>query len=331
MQVDSPEKIRNLAVAGHNDTGKTTLVSSLLYAGGAVNRLGKVGDGNTVTDFDPEEVERGISIGLAPCFVPWHGHKVNLLDCPGYGIFFTETRSAMRAADAVLLCVNGVAGVEVTTEKVWETAQEMALPVVLHLTKMDRERADFAGAVDGLVAAFGRGVAPVQWPIGAEGRFEGVVDLVHRRAWRFAKDGDGKGQPIEVPAELADAVEAVRAKLVELVAETDDLLMERYFEAGELSEEELAAGLRKAVARRLIFPVTLSTALHGVGASALLDALVDAAPSPAVRGGFPATNLGGEAVELSADPAGPAAALVFKTLQDPFSGKISILRVASGT
>jgi elongation factor G len=331
MQVDSPEKIRNLAVAGHNDTGKTTLVSALLYTGGAVNRLGKVEDGNTVTDFDPEEVERGISIGLAPCFVPWKGHKINLLDCPGYGIFFTETRSAMGAADAVLLCVNGVSGVEVTTEKVWETAQEMGLPVVVHLTRMDRDRADFAAAVAGLNDSFGREVVPVELPIGSEGGFSGVVDLVHRKAWSFTRDGDGKGKAVDVPAELADEVEAARAKLVEAVAETDDLLMERYFEAGALSEEELAQGLAKAVAQRLVFPVTVSSALHLVGTSALLDALVEVAPSPAARGTFPATDLGGQPVEVKADPAAPAAALVFKTLQDPFSGKISIFRVASGT
>jgi elongation factor G len=331
MQVDSPEKIRNLAVAGHNDTGKTTLVSALLYTGGAVNRLGKVEDGNTVTDFDPEEVGRGISIGLAPCFVPWKGHKVNLLDCPGYGIFFTETRAAMAAADAVLLCVNGVAGVEVTTEKVWETAQEMGLPVVVNLTRMDRDRADFAATVAGLVESFGREVVPVELPIGREGGFSGVVDLVHRRAWSFTRDGDGKGKAVDVPAELTEEVEAARAKLVEAVAETDDLLMERYFEAGALSEEELAQGLAKAVAQRLVFPVTLSSGLHMVGTSALLDALVEVAPSPLARGAFPATDLGGQPVEGVADPAAPAAALVFKTLQDPFSGKISIFRVASGT
>jgi elongation factor G len=331
MQVDSPEKIRNLAVAGHNDTGKTTLVSALLYAGGAVNRLGRVEDGNTVTDFDPEEAGRGISIGLAPCFVPWKGHKINLLDCPGYGIFFTETRSAMAAADAVLLCVHAVSGVEVTTEKVWETAQEMGLPVVVHLTRMDRERADFAAAVAGLNASFGREVVPVELPIGSEGGFSGVVDLVHRKAWSFTRDGDGKGKAIEVPAELAEEVEAARAKLVEAVAETDDLLMERYFEAGVLSEDELAQGLARAVARRLVFPVTASSGLHLVGTSALLDALVEMAPSPVTRGAFPATDLGGQPVEVTADPAAPAAALVFKTLQDPFSGKISLFRVASGT
>jgi elongation factor G len=167
MQVDSPEKIRNIAVAGHNDTGKTTLVSALLYAAGVTTRLNRVEDGNTLTDFDREEVERGISIGLGVCFAPWRQHKVNLIDCPGYGIFFTETKAGMRAADAVLLTVNSVAGVEVNTEKVWGSAEEIELPVVFHLAKMDRERADFERAVAGLQKSFGRAVLPVQLPIGS--------------------------------------------------------------------------------------------------------------------------------------------------------------------
>ena len=239
MQVDTPDQIRNLALAGHHDTGKTTLASALLYAGGAVNRMSKVEDGNTLTDFDAEEIARGISIGLATCFTPWRGHKINLLDSPGYGIFFTETRAAMRAADAVLLCVNGVAGVEVTTEKCWTTAAEMGLPVLVHLTKMDRERADFASVVAQLAEAFGRGPVPVQIPIGAEHGFTGVVDLVSGKAYTYQKDGDGKGEVGEPPADLAAAFEAARSTLIEAVAETDDALMEKFFEAGTLDQEDL--------------------------------------------------------------------------------------------
>jgi elongation factor G len=330
MQVDSPGKIRNVAVAGHNDTGKTTLVSALLYAGGVTTRLHRVEDGNTLTDFDAEEVERKISIGLAPCFAPWKQHKVNLLDCPGYGIFFTETRAGLRAADSVLLAINGVAGVEVNTEKVWELAAAMEQPVMIHLTKMDRERADFERALGNVGKAFGRGVLPVQIPIGAESGFSGVVDLVQQKAYQFTRDGNGKTDPVDIPAELAEEAAAHRARLVEAVAETDDLLMESFFEQGTLALEDLERGLAGAVARRQIFPVTLSAAGHGIGPSALLDAVLAALPSPEARP-FPATNLGGEELELAADPAAPAAALVWKTLSDPFSGKISILRVASGT
>ncbi len=331
MQVDSPEKLRNVAVAGHNDTGKTTLVSALLYAGGVTTRLNRVEDGNTLTDFDHEEVERKISIGLAPCFVPWQQHKINLIDCPGYGIFFAETKQGMRAADAVLLCINGVAGVEVNTERVWEFAAEIEQPLLIGLTKMDRERADFGRTLEGLQKRFGRTLLPVQIPIGQEHDFTGVVDLVAQKAYRFTKDGNGKATPGDVPAELADEVETHRGRLIEAVAETDDQLMEGFFENGTLSQEDLEKGLRRAVARRQIFPVTLASGSHGIGPSALLDAFLSLVPSPADREPFPAKNLGGEDIALAADPAGPVAALVFKTLSDPFTGKISILRVVSGT
>src|SRR6185295_6518250 len=215
MQVENPDKLRNVAIAGHNDTGKTTLVSSLLYAGGVTTRLHRVEDGNTFTDFDHEETERKISIGLAACFVPWQQHKVNLIDCPGYGIFFSETQQGMRAADALLLCINGVAGVEVNTERVWDFAAEIELPLMISMTKMDRERADFSRTLEGLQKRFGRAVLPVQIPIGGEHDFTGVVDLVTQKAYRFTRDGNGKGTPAEVPAELAGEVEAHRGRLIE--------------------------------------------------------------------------------------------------------------------
>src|SRR4051794_22047710 len=274
MQVDSPEKLRNVAVAGHNDTGKTTLVSSLLYAGGVTTRMHRVEDGNTFTDFDHEEIERRISIGLAPCFVPWQQHKVNLLDCPGYGIFFTETKAGLRAADAAVLCVSGVAGVEVNTERVWSYAEEIGLPLLISLTKMDRERADFGRTLEALHKSFGRLVLPVQIPIGQEVGFTGVVDLVGLKAYRYTRDGNGKATPTEIPAELADEVEVHRSRLVEAVAETDDMLMEGFFESGTLSQQDLESGLRKAVAHRQIFPLTLTAGARGIGASALLDAFL---------------------------------------------------------
>jgi elongation factor G len=202
--------------------------------------------------------------------------------------------------------------------------------VIVHLTKMDRERADFEAVVGKLAAGLGRGAVPVQVPIGAEHGLAGVVDLVAGKAYRYPKDGDGRAAAGEVPAELAGAAESWRAKLVEAVAETDDALMERFFEEGSLPQEDLARGLRAAVAARKLFPVTLSSAAHGIGPSALLDALVDHAPAPTARP-FPAANVGGEPVEVAADPAAPVAALVFKTLSDPFSGRITILRVVAGT
>jgi elongation factor G len=331
MQVESPDKIRNLALAGHNDTGKTTLASAMLLTSGVTNRFLRVEDGNTITDFDVEEVARRISIGLAPCFAPWRGHKVNLLDCPGYGIFFTETKQAMRAVDATLLCVNAVAGVEVNTEKVWEFARELDQPVLLVLNKMDRERAELDRALEGLRRKFGREVVPIQLPLGREGKFEGVVDLVDGKAYRFDRDGNGVAKEVAVPAELAGEVEEQRAKLVEAVAETDDLLMEHFFEHGSLPADEFRSGLAAAVKARKLFPLLLASPGHSIGISRILDAVVELAPSPLDRAEFPATNVGGEPITVKTAAGEPCSALVFKTLSDPFTGKISILRVVSGT
>jgi elongation factor G len=330
MQVDSSDRIRNLAIAGHNGTGKTTLASAALFTSGAVTRMGKVEEKNTVTDFDPQEQHRTISIGAAVCYAPWRAHKVNLIDCPGYGIFFTETLAALRAADAVLLCVSGVAGVEVTTEKTWEAAEAMGLPVLVALTKMDRERADMERALASLRERLSRAVAPVQMPLGKEHEFSGVVDLVSFKAYVFDKDGSGKAKEVGLPTEAHDSAKAWRAKLVEAVAEADDALMEKFFETGDLPQEDLERGLRQAVLDRRLFPLVLTAGLHSIGTSTLLDYLVDFAPSPTTKS-FPASNIAGEALALTADPAAPLAALCFKTLSDPFTGKISILRVVTGT
>jgi elongation factor G len=330
MQVESPEHIRNLAVAGHNDTGKTTLASALLYASGVSNRLNRVEEGHTITDFDPEEIERGISIGLATCFMPWQQHKVNLIDTPGYSIFFAETRGAIRATDAVLLCVNAVSGIEVTTEKVWDFAADSELPVMIHMTKMDRERADWKRLLPQLRERFHRGVVPVQLPIGKESQFSGLVDLLSAKAYAFEHDGSGKAIPMEVPDELEAEVESQRNQLIEAVAETDDALLEKFFDDGSLSNEDLLRGLRDAIRNRTIFPLTFSSAVHGIGSSTLLGSLVDLMPSPLERKPFPAKTIGGDEIEVEPDPAGPAATLVFKTLSDPFTGKVSLLRVVRG-
>ena len=265
MTVDSPDKIRNVALAGHNDTGKTTLASGLLYTSGAVNRMGRVEEKSAPTDFDPEEHSRGISLGTAVCFAPWKQHKINLIDCPGYGIFFSETMAGMRAADSTLLCISAVSGVEVTTEKVWEFAEELQQPVIFHLTKMDRERADFERAVGTLQARFGRGAAPVQFPLGKEAQFAGIVDLVTLKAQVYDRDGTGKAKQVDLPNDIAREVDVWRAKLVEAVAETDDTLMERFFETGTLPHEDMVKGLHRAIRERRIFPVTMSAAAHGIG------------------------------------------------------------------
>ena len=329
MQVDSPAKIRNITFAGHADTGKTTLVSALLYTGGVSNRMAKVEDGNTVTDFDPLEVDRGNSLGSAPCFVPWRKHKVNIIDTPGSGMFGTEIRGGIRATDTVVLLVNAGAGVEVTTERMWEYAERIGQPVLLHVNKLDRENTDFGALIEALEGELGA-VAPIHFPIGKEGDFSGLVDLVHEKAYSFQADGDGQAQAIDIPADLADAVEEWRNKLVESVAEIDEELMEKYFEEGTLSVEDLQAGLRRGIQGREIFPVTVGSAVHGVGSSTFLDAVVDYLPDPLARGTFPATDLGGGEAEVATDTDGAPSALVFKTFNDPFSGKVNIVRVVSG-
>ncbi|KAB2969884.1 MAG: elongation factor G [Thermoanaerobaculia bacterium] len=330
MQVDSPARIRTVALAGHNDAGKTTLASALLYTAGATPRQGRVEDRTATTDFDPEEQERGISIGLATCRLGWRDHLVQLVDCPGYGIFFSETKAGLRVSDSLLMCVNAVAGVEVNTEKTWEYAEEIGLPVVFHLAKMDRERADFERALESVQKTFGRQALPVQLPIGEEKGFRGVIDLVAGKAWTFEPGGNGKGVAGPIPSELAATAEAWRTRLIEAVAESDESLLERFFEEGTLTGEELTRGLRTAIATRRLFPVTLGAPGLNVGSSVLLDFFVDQLPSPAERG-FPAHLADGSEVRLGADPSAPLVALAFKTLNDPFTGRLTLVRLLDGT
>jgi elongation factor G len=237
----------------------------------------------------------------------------------------------MRAADATLLCINAVSGIEVSTEKAWKFAEEIGQPVLIHLTKMDRERADFDRSVEHLRNRLGRDIAPIQIPMGSEASFSGVIDLIHGKAYSYTKDGDGKASPAAIPDEFSDEVERWRGELIELVAETDDELLEHFFEEGTLSDDELRRGLVNAVAQRRIYPLTLSSALHGIGNSALLDSLIEVAPSPLTAAAYPAVDMAGEELTLSAREGVPTSAIVFKTLNDPFSGKISLFRVTSGT
>ncbi len=327
MQVESPAQIRNIALAGHADTGKTTLASALLYTGGVAKRMNRVEDGNTVTDFDPMEIERGNSLGLAPCFVPWRKNKINIIDVPGASMFGVDSRAGVRAADVAVVVVNAVSGVEVSTERMWEFTGNWDIPTVFHINKLDRENADLDRTVEALGNELGRNIMPIQIPIGKEESFEGIVDLIGEKAYLFTKDGDGKAQATDIPADLADAVEEWRNKLIEAVAESDDDLMEQYFEEGTLSTEDLQKGLKNAILRRSVFPITIGSALHGIGSSTFLDTVIDLFPSPADMPQFPAFDLGGEAVEIKG---GTASALVFKTINDPFSGKITLLRVVSG-
>jgi elongation factor G len=331
MKVYSGSEIRNVAIVGHNDTGKTTLVSQLLFNAGAVNRLGRVEDGTTTTDFDPDEIERKHSISTAVAYAEWKDTKINLLDTPGFGIFIMEAKSALRVADSAVVVVSGVTGVEVTTEKVWKFAEEYGLPRILVINKLDRERSSFSRALESLQKRFGKNVVQIQMPIGEEKDFSGVIDLISMKAYKYAADGSGKFDPIDIPADLNDEAEAARATLIEKVAEGDDTLMERFFEQGGLSQEELIDGLKREVAHHEIYPVMIASASHNIGGHALLDAFVSLLPAADGAKQVQGKDRKGEPLTFDARAEAFPAALVFKTFSDPFSGRVSLFRVYSGT
>ena len=331
--------LRNVGIAGHGDTGKTQLVSSLLFTAGMTPRLGKVAEGSTVTDWDEEEVARKISIQTGIAYAEWAGPgqsektKINLLDTPGYSTFVNETRATLIAADAALIVVDALAGVQVVTERVWDYCTEYELPRGVVINWMDRELANFDRALESVQQVFGRSVVPIQLPIGAEKSFRGVVDLVAMKALVYAPDGDGRAKIEEIPADLADAAKEAHEKLVEMVAEGDDKLMEEFFEKGTLPVEDLVLGLRQAVQARRIVPLMASSALHNIGSDAILNTLVQIFPDPAARGQVSGTSEPGgkgQPVERAVRDTEPVSIFVFKTFSDPFSGRISYFKVMSG-
>ncbi len=339
MKAYSTEAIRNLAVAGHGDTGKTQLVSALLHTAGMTNRLGKVAEGNTVTDWDEEEIARKISIQMGLAFAEWAAPgqtektKINLIDTPGYSTFVNETKAAMIAADAALILVDAVAGVQVVTEKVWDYATEYDQARAFVINWMDRELASFERALGSIQQVFGRGAVPIELPIGEEKNFRGVVDLVGMQAQLYTPDGDGRAKTGEIPAELTETAAEAHEKLVEMVAEGDDKLMEEFFEKGTLEPETLKKGLREAIRQKKLFPVLVSSALRNIGSESLLNFLVELFPSPAGRGestGYTQSERKGERVARKVRDSEPVSLFVFKTLADPFAGRISYFKVMSG-
>jgi elongation factor G len=327
---DTPE-IRNVAFVGHGGCGKTSLSSALLFDMGAQNRIGRVEDGTAPTDFDPDEQERKISLQTSLAHGEWKKHKINLIDAPGYANFVSEAQSALRVADAAIVVVDSVAGVEVQTEKMWEVAAGYELPRILVVNRMDRERASFSRTLESLQANFGREVIPTAIPLGEEAGFKGVVDLLAQKAHVYSDD-TGNYETVDVPESVAEVAAAARDQLVEMVAESDESLMERFFEEGTLPAEELTAGLRQAVRQGRIFPALPTSSLGNVGLHLLLDAIVDLLPSPADRGPTPGGSPTGDG-EASRQPAAaePLSAFVFKTIADPHAGRISLFRVYSGT
>ncbi len=329
MKDFSPELIRNIALTGHGSCGKTSLAAAFLFLGGVTARLTKVDKGNTVTDYEPEEIDRQISISAAPCFLEWNSHRLNLIDTPGYHNFLWDTKATLRAVDAAAVVVCGVAGVEVGTEKVWDMLEELDYPRLFIINKLDRENAHFDRTLEAIHQFFGRKAVPLQLPIGQEKEFEGVVDLIRRRAVFFAKDESGQYREAEIPSSLEQEAEKRREQLLEMIAENDEALMEKYFEKGDLTEEEIKAGLKKAVLERQLFPVLACSALLNIAAQPILDAFVQFLPSPLER---PPLKIIQANEEKTMKPSldSPFSALVFKTISDPYTGRISIMRVFSG-
>ncbi|MBV8071265.1 MAG: elongation factor G [Acidobacteriaceae bacterium] len=329
MRVFESSDIRNLALIGHGHSGKTTLASAMLFTAGATDRHLKPDEGNTITDFDEEEIARKLSITSAVAAFAWQKTKLNVIDTPGYNIFLNDTRAALAAADGVLTVLDGVAGIEVSTEKVWKFAAEFELPAGLIVNKLDRERSSFERVVEGIHETFGRSAVPVQLPIGSEKNFTGIIDLIRMRSWCYRAGGDGKGKEGDIPDSMKDAASAAHEALVEMVAEGNDELMEEFFATGTLPCEHIVSGLQEAVKQRRIFPILCAASVQNVGADLLMSFIAEIFPSPLQRPEMPASQDGKE-IKKGIAPNEAPSVFVFKTSADPFAGRVSYFKVMSG-
>ncbi len=331
MKAFSTENIRNVAVIGHGDAGKTQLISSLLYLAGATHRWGKVDEGTTVTDFDEDSIARKVSLNTNLANLVYKDTKINLLDTPGYAAFVAHARPALRVADLALVVVDGVNGIEVQTEKTWSYANEFLLPRFMVINKLEKERSDFGHALDTAAQSFARSIVPFTLPIGNEANFRGVVDVVHLKAYKY--DENGKPKEIPIPAEGREIVDATRERLVEIVAESDDALLEKYFEQGTLDDEDVIPQLSKAIANSKLCPVFAVSSNSLVGLSNLLEAIIEFGPNPATHeaehGRFEADETSAETTRKYSDNE-PFSAFVFRTIADPFAGRINVLKIVSG-
>ncbi|MBI4286564.1 MAG: elongation factor G [Chloroflexi bacterium] len=320
MTARSPEEIRNLVLLSHNGAGKTSLAEIVLFTAGAISRLGRVDEGTTTSDYDPDEIKHRMSINLSMLPCEWQGRKLNILDTPGYADFVGEVKSGMRVVEGAVIVICAASGVEVGSEQVWSYCEEASLPRLIFVNKMDRENANFTKAVDEVQAKFSPKCLPLQLPIGAQDTFQGLVDLLAMKSYQ--------GNPVQeaaIPAGLAEQAASFRMKLVEAIAETDDALLEKYLGGEELSSSELSIGLKKAVAEGKVVPILVGSALKNIGITYLMDAIGQYVPSPKER-----PEKAGERV-IGPDPDAPLAALVFKVTADPYVGKLTYFRVFSGT
>jgi elongation factor G len=321
-----PEKVRNVALVGHGGSGKTTLAEALLFVGGATTRVGSVEQGTTVLDHEPEEITRGISLSLAVATFHFNDHRINLIDTPGSTDFSGDARAALRAADLALFTVSGVDGVEVQTEQLWKVAGEEGIPRAVVVTKLDRDRSSFERTLEQLREAFGKAIAPIQVPIGAEENLRGVVRVASERAYEYA-GGDKDGKEVDLPVEVEERVHAAHTALVETVVETDDEMMEAYFEGTEPSREQIVSTIHRGILTGEIDPVLVTSAEKLIGIDLLAEFIVDYGPNPLERSLPPLTQ--GTSFPPATD--GPVLAYVFKSVSDPFVGKISLFRIYSGT
>ena len=326
MKSHKVEQIRNVSLIGHSGTGKTSLTEAMLYNAGATNRLGRVEEGNTVADYDPEEIRRQTSVNTSVTPWDWEGCKVNLLDTPGYADFVGEVKGALRVSDGVVVVLCAASGVEVGTELVWQYADERKLPRLAFVNKMDRENADFERTLEQLRARFDVDFVPLQLPIGSQAAFQGVVDLLTMKAYQ----GDGK-QGSDIPAELQEQAQMLRQRVVEVAAEADDELIIKYLDGKELTANEIDRGLSMAVRSGKVVPVLCGSATQNIGVSLLQDAIVGYLPSPAATVEKAKQIVDNSEKDLEAVSSGPLAALVFKTMADPYIGKLTYFRVYSGT
>ncbi len=330
MAHKAADRIRNVALIGHRGTGKTSLHEAMLYESGAVNRLGSVGDQNTVSDHEDDEREREMSIGATVASFEHDDRKINLIDTPGEPSFVADAAAALRIADAAVVVVNGVMGVEVNTERLWERADAEGLARLVFVNMLDRERADFYRTLESLQTAFGNHVVATEIPIGSEHEVVGVIDLIDMEGWVYDGSERGSAQRVEIPAELRERAEEYRDKLMDEVAENSDELMEHYLEGEKIDHAEIVAALKKGVTEGHLFPVTCGVATKNLGTGRLLEALVEDLPSPAMRGAIAAVS-GDSEVEVEPDEDGELVAYVFKTLADPYTGRVNLLRVLRGT
>ena len=326
------EQLRNVGLVAHVGSGKTSLAEAILFNGKSTNRLGKVDDGTSNMDFEPEEIKRKITISTSFHHSNWKKNYINIIDTPGDDNFLSDTRSSLQAADGVILVIDATAGVKIGTEKVWDFADEQNLPRIIFINKMDRERANFFGVVEEISKTFDVKATPVFLPIGSEDKFQGLLDLIKMKAYLYSKDGSGKFEDSGMPDNMEEAISEWREKMIENIVEADDELMEKYLEGEELAPQEIEGTFIKGIKSGLLAPIICGSATLNMGVDQLMNLIIQGLPSPIERGAFEGVRPGGdEPVQRMPTTEAPFSSLVFKTVADPFAGKLSILRILSGT